>query len=198
MVKCLAQGHKRHGRGQDSNPHSDDSAIKTQVRCTKPLATTGEFEEVWMLFLCVLTKLQWVQMVLQSHNWMQHRDPPLQTYQWVCEQSVVVLLFVLKTNELWKERYKIANYQLLIESIVYHPTQELHQPMLIIKWTNYYLQLSQSSIERISHGVTVIVFTYPLHHKGTLPNTNNVSSLEMTNYLKTFLFQDSIMIFCGL
>ena len=35
MVKCLAQGHKR--RGRDSNPHSDDSAIRTQIRCTKPL-----------------------------------------------------------------------------------------------------------------------------------------------------------------
>ena len=37
MVKCLAQGHKHHGRGRDSNPHSDDSAIRTQIRCTKPL-----------------------------------------------------------------------------------------------------------------------------------------------------------------
>ena len=37
IVKCLAQGHKYHGRGQDSNSHSDDSAIRTQVRCTKPL-----------------------------------------------------------------------------------------------------------------------------------------------------------------
>ena len=36
-VKCLARGHKHHGRGQDWNPHSDDSAIRTQVRCTKPL-----------------------------------------------------------------------------------------------------------------------------------------------------------------
>ena len=36
-VKCLAQGHKYHGCSQDSNPHSDDSAIRTQIRCTKPL-----------------------------------------------------------------------------------------------------------------------------------------------------------------
>ena len=36
-VKCLAQGHKYHSCSQDSNPHSDDSAIRTQVRCTKPL-----------------------------------------------------------------------------------------------------------------------------------------------------------------
>ena len=36
MVKCLAQGHK-HGRGQDSNPHSDGSAIRTQIRRAKPL-----------------------------------------------------------------------------------------------------------------------------------------------------------------
>ena len=35
MVKCLAQGHKRHDHGEDSNPHSDDSAIRTQVRCTR-------------------------------------------------------------------------------------------------------------------------------------------------------------------
>ena len=35
MVNCLAQGHKHHGRG--SNPHSDDSAIRTQIQCTKPL-----------------------------------------------------------------------------------------------------------------------------------------------------------------
>ena len=27
MVKCLAQGHKHHGRGRDSNPHSDDSEL---------------------------------------------------------------------------------------------------------------------------------------------------------------------------
>ena len=33
-VKCLAQGHKHHGRSQDSNPHSDD---KAKIRCTKPL-----------------------------------------------------------------------------------------------------------------------------------------------------------------
>ena len=26
-----------HGRGQGSNPHLDDSAIRTQVRCTRPL-----------------------------------------------------------------------------------------------------------------------------------------------------------------
>ena len=31
MVKCLAQGHKHHGRDRDSNPHSDDSAIRTQI-----------------------------------------------------------------------------------------------------------------------------------------------------------------------
>ena len=36
MVKCLAQGHKHHGHGRDSNPHSDDSAIRTQIQCTKP------------------------------------------------------------------------------------------------------------------------------------------------------------------
>ena len=36
-VKCLAQGHKHHGCSQDSNPHSDDSAIRTQIWCTKPL-----------------------------------------------------------------------------------------------------------------------------------------------------------------
>ena len=36
MVKCLAQGHKHHGRSRDLNPHSDDSAIRTQIRCTKP------------------------------------------------------------------------------------------------------------------------------------------------------------------
>ena len=28
---------KHHGRGKDSNPHSDDLAIRTQVWCTKPL-----------------------------------------------------------------------------------------------------------------------------------------------------------------
>ena len=37
IVKCFTQGHKHHGHGQDSNPHSDDLAIRTQVRCTKPL-----------------------------------------------------------------------------------------------------------------------------------------------------------------
>ena len=35
MVKYLAQGHKHHSRG--SNPHSDYSDIRTQIRCTKPL-----------------------------------------------------------------------------------------------------------------------------------------------------------------
>ena len=28
---CLAQGHKHRGRGQDTNPRSDDSAIRIQV-----------------------------------------------------------------------------------------------------------------------------------------------------------------------
>ena len=37
MVKRLAQGHKHHGRGRDSNPQSDDSAIRTQIRWTQPL-----------------------------------------------------------------------------------------------------------------------------------------------------------------
>ena len=37
MVKCLAQAHKHHGRGRDSNPHSDDSVVRTQIRWTKPL-----------------------------------------------------------------------------------------------------------------------------------------------------------------
>ena len=41
MVKCLAEGHKHHGRSQDSNPHSDDSAIRTQIQCTKPLGHGG-------------------------------------------------------------------------------------------------------------------------------------------------------------
>ena len=37
-VKCLVQGQTHHRRGQDSNPHSDDSAIRMhQVRRTKPL-----------------------------------------------------------------------------------------------------------------------------------------------------------------
>ena len=35
IVKCLAQGHKHHGRGNGSNPHSDDSAIRTKIQCTK-------------------------------------------------------------------------------------------------------------------------------------------------------------------
>ena len=37
MVKCFAEGHEHHGCSQDSNPHSDDSAIRTQIRCTKLL-----------------------------------------------------------------------------------------------------------------------------------------------------------------
>ena len=37
-VKCLAQGHKYQGRSQDSNSHSDDSSIRTQVQFTKPLS----------------------------------------------------------------------------------------------------------------------------------------------------------------
>ena len=40
MVKCLAQGHKNHGCGRDSNPHSDDSAIRTQIQCTPRSAMT--------------------------------------------------------------------------------------------------------------------------------------------------------------
>ena len=31
VVKCLSQGHKHHGHGQESNPHFDDSAMRTQV-----------------------------------------------------------------------------------------------------------------------------------------------------------------------
>ena len=27
-MKCLAQGHKHHGRDEDSNPHSGDSTIR--------------------------------------------------------------------------------------------------------------------------------------------------------------------------
>ena len=38
MVKCLAQGHKHRGCGRGSHPHSDDSAIRTQIQCTKPLS----------------------------------------------------------------------------------------------------------------------------------------------------------------
>ena len=38
IVKCLAQGHKHPGCGRDLNPHSDYSAIRTQIRCTKPLS----------------------------------------------------------------------------------------------------------------------------------------------------------------
>ena len=37
MVKCLAHGRKHRGSGRGSNPHSDDSAIRTQIQCTKPL-----------------------------------------------------------------------------------------------------------------------------------------------------------------
>ena len=33
MVKCLAHGHKHHGRGRDLNPHSGESAVGTQTRC---------------------------------------------------------------------------------------------------------------------------------------------------------------------
>ena len=45
MVKCLAEGHKHHGRSQDSNPHSDDSAIRTHIRCTKPIGHDTRVEE---------------------------------------------------------------------------------------------------------------------------------------------------------
>ena len=38
MVKCLAQGHKHHSGDRGSNPHSDDSAIRTQIQRTKPLS----------------------------------------------------------------------------------------------------------------------------------------------------------------
>ena len=36
MVKCLAQEHKHHDHShvRGSNPHSDDSAIRTQIQCT--------------------------------------------------------------------------------------------------------------------------------------------------------------------
>ena len=49
-VKCLD-----HGRGL--NPHSDDSAIRTQMQCTKPL---GHGTPLWLFFLfhqCSVTVL---------------------------------------------------------------------------------------------------------------------------------------------
>ena len=42
-VKCLAQEQKYHGRGWDSNPHSNNSTIRTQVRCTRPLGHDVHF-----------------------------------------------------------------------------------------------------------------------------------------------------------
>ena len=51
VVKCLAQGHKHHGRSEDSNSHSDDSAIRTQIRCTKPLGHGAPRNEVYYLLL---------------------------------------------------------------------------------------------------------------------------------------------------
>ena len=35
-VKCLAQGHEYQGCGQDSNPHSDDSAMRTMTHQRPP------------------------------------------------------------------------------------------------------------------------------------------------------------------
>ena len=60
MVKCPAQGHKHHGRGRDSNPHSDDSAIRTQIQCTKPLSHGTPC----CIFLCFYT----LQKVAKSGN----------------------------------------------------------------------------------------------------------------------------------
>ena len=49
MVKCLAQGHKRHDRpGRASNPHSDNT--RTWVQCTRPLGqNTPHAHVMWKL-----------------------------------------------------------------------------------------------------------------------------------------------------
>ena len=45
MVKYLAQGHKYRSHGQSwvSNPHSNNSATRTQIWCTKPLSHSTQF-----------------------------------------------------------------------------------------------------------------------------------------------------------
>ena len=54
MVKCLAQGHKHHGRSQDSNSHSDDSAIRTQIRRTKPLGHDTIISRVFPVHIVIV------------------------------------------------------------------------------------------------------------------------------------------------
>ena len=51
MVKCLAEGHAPGGRGRGSNPHSDYSAIRTQLQCTKPLDRPRHCTLFYLLFL---------------------------------------------------------------------------------------------------------------------------------------------------
>ena len=68
MVMCLAQGHEHRGRGQGSNPHSDDSAIRTQIRCTKPLGHGAWIQQSYCVSVtsseCTFTKQKWI------HDWL--------------------------------------------------------------------------------------------------------------------------------
>ena len=76
MVKCLAQGHKHHGCGRDSNPHSDDSAIRTQTRCTKPLShgtpcRVGKWDEIILWISLKLFPVEKIQCTL-THRILHH------------------------------------------------------------------------------------------------------------------------------
>ena len=64
-VKCLAQGHKYHGRGWDSNPYSNDSAIGTQSnglhvdRSAMTPQISAEKFLIWFTFNKALILLIW-------------------------------------------------------------------------------------------------------------------------------------------
>ena len=57
MVKCLAQGHKHHGHGRGSNPHSDDSTIRIQMEEGK--LTVYEIVRVGLLIVELDLNLFW-------------------------------------------------------------------------------------------------------------------------------------------
>ena len=68
MVECLAQGHKHHGRGRDSNPRSDDSAIRTQIRCTKPLGHGSPMVRMVRMVMIVMVTVLVLVMVMDDDD----------------------------------------------------------------------------------------------------------------------------------
>ena len=70
VAKCLAQGHRHRGRGRDLNPHSDDTAIGTQIkRCNVNLQTHAWNINYTQHVLCAIAQL----LCNNAHNQGRHK-----------------------------------------------------------------------------------------------------------------------------